>query len=115
MQNCSFSYFDLIVLDAALNLFVSNDIEGVSKSKKKKDNAIACSVKRKLDNREVDFNAEDIRVMSASLLYFQIVISKASNFPDQDADFIKQSEKYLNTINELSDFFEYCLESAGLI
>lgn len=111
----SLSYDDIVVLKMALELFISDEIEGVSKSKKKENNSIARSVIKKLDKKHNDFNAEDLRVMTAALMYFQTVITDALLLGDADEDLINDSEKYLSISEDLLNFFENSLRSAGFI
>ena len=48
-DSMSLSNDDVLVLNMALKLLISDDIEGISKSKKKENNSIARSVIKKLD------------------------------------------------------------------
>jgi len=114
-DSISLSYDDILVLKMSLELFISDDIEGISKAKKKENNSIARSVIKKLDKKTKNFNAEDIRVITAALTYYQIVATNIICSGCDNTDLINQSEKYLSTSQDLLKFFEASLHSAGLI
>ena len=114
-DSMSLSYDDILVLNMALKLFISDDIDGISKAKKKENNSIARSVIKKLDNKLNNFNAEDVRVITAALTYYQIVITDIICSDCDDTTLINQSEKYLLTSQDLLNLFEDSLRSAGLI
>jgi hypothetical protein len=115
-SNVLVSNEDCVVLRMSLELFISNDIEGITKEKKAENNALALSVIKKLDEKSTLFNAEDMRIMFVSLSYFRMIIAETTDSidpdPDADSDAIllkNDSSKYLlnidNQLNKLRKQF----------
>lgn len=113
----TFSSADREVLITALNLFISNEIEGVSKEKKEENNSLALSVGKRIQNRETRFNAEDMRIMIVALSYFRIVITETSDKAGDDSEdvsFRKDSDKFLAIIDRIMDVLKGCLKRGGI-
>ena len=114
-DNYSFTSEDAAVLDASLNLFISNDVDGVSSERKLMENTLARSVLKKLQMKETRFSGEEMRSIYVSLLFFRSFISEAGIDPDKSDPALKMdSEKYLSAINRLLSVLKRQLLASGV-
>ncbi|AKL96657.1 hypothetical protein CACET_c32130 [Clostridium aceticum] len=112
MSNFELNNEQTSLLIFALNLFISNNIEGISVERKQIKNDLAISAGKKLSAHQNNFNAEDIKIMVSSLRYFESVIEGTSSV-SEEFKLDQATSKYLSLIKDIMDIIESALNSQG--
>ncbi|MDF2842505.1 MAG: hypothetical protein K0R00_931 [Herbinix sp.] len=108
----SISSEEIEYIIAALNLFITNNIDGISQEKKHDDNIIALSALRKLNARETVKSGEEYRVMLAALYYFLITVNRSIT-PICTVEFKQEAQNKLAVINYLISKIERLIHANG--
>ncbi|CAK7002804.1 hypothetical protein [Tissierella sp.] len=103
---------ELATIKVSLELFVANDIEEIAPDVKLTQNELAISTINKISNNEVNFNAENLRIMAVALMFFQFVIEDTSS-SSIDINLDKDTDKYLRIISTVLKKIEKTLNHFG--
>lgn len=107
----SLSSEDIEVLDSALNIFISNTPNGISKARKNELDTCAKFVRYKLQNKEKLSKSKEYYVMYISLINFRIVINETCT---TGLALKNDSKKYLSIIDNLLNGIKGILEINGI-
>lgn len=96
---------------ASIDFFLETTFDGVSQAKKSENDLLATQVRKKLSNKNKNFNAEEMRIIFVCLENLKLHIEK-TDFSDQQDNKIKNVQ--LKNINTLQSFLESKFNSHGI-
>lgn len=96
------------IVKSALNLIITEDIEGITPNNKIRNDSLAKKALTKLKNHEANFDSEDLDIIHFSLMYLRLVINETlDSTSNNDIKFISDSKNYLSISNRLIQKLEF--------
>lgn len=96
---------DIDILEESLHQFIFSEYEDIPKSEKIRLNDLALQIINKLKNKELDFNANHLSIMSYSL--YKLISFVENSSMTKDSDY----KNFLNRARFLYNSFEKILNS----